>query len=170
MIDAGRRAEYGHWWVHVRFCSVRCEAIYEVKRNDAAKQRCTRWPRDLAVTVVSMSGRDDFRALSLASISLAFAGSEKRRSTSIMLSSATVFRAPDGPGCPVPHVSSLSTRAAQGCGVGRSSQWLSARQPCVYQVAAPNGSIDQTRKRNRKAVRDDRWNAVPISNYRRLDE
>jgi hypothetical protein len=37
-----------------------------------------------------------------------------------------------------------------------------------------NGSIaegaDQTRKRNRKAVRDDRWNAVPISNYRRLDE
>jgi hypothetical protein len=30
----------GRWWVHVRFCSVRCEAIYEVKRNDdAAKQR-----------------------------------------------------------------------------------------------------------------------------------
>jgi len=29
----------GHWWVHVRFCSVRCEAIYEVKRNDAAKRR-----------------------------------------------------------------------------------------------------------------------------------
>jgi hypothetical protein len=41
-------------------------------------------------------------------------------------------------------------------------------------VPAPNGSIaegaDQIRKRNRKAVRDDRWNAVPISNYRRLDE
>ena len=41
-------------------------------------------------------------------------------------------------------------------------------------MAAPNGSIaegaDQIRKRNRKAVRDDRWNAVPISNYRRLDE
>ena len=29
----------GRWWVHVRFCSVRCEGIYEVKRNDAAKQR-----------------------------------------------------------------------------------------------------------------------------------
>ena len=29
----------GHWWVHVRFCSVRCEAIYEVKRNDAVKHR-----------------------------------------------------------------------------------------------------------------------------------
>jgi hypothetical protein len=26
------------------------------------------------------------------------------------------------------------------------------------------------RKRNRKAVHDDRWNAVPLSNYRRLDE
>ena len=41
-------------------------------------------------------------------------------------------------------------------------------------MAAPNGAIaegaDQIRKRNRKAVRDDRWNAVPISNYRRLDE
>ena len=48
------------------------------------------------------------------------------------------------------------------------------RQPRAYQVAAPNGSIaeraDQTRKRNREAVRDGRWNAVPISNYRRLDE
>ena len=48
---------------------------------------------------------------------------------------------------------------------------LSARQP---RVAASNGSIaegaDQTRRRNREAVRDDRWNAVPISNYRRLDE
>jgi hypothetical protein len=29
----------GRWWVHIRFCSVRCEAIYEVKRTDAAKQR-----------------------------------------------------------------------------------------------------------------------------------
>jgi hypothetical protein len=29
----------GRWWVHFRFCSVRCESIYEVKRNDAAKQR-----------------------------------------------------------------------------------------------------------------------------------
>jgi hypothetical protein len=29
----------GRWWVHVRFCSIRCEGIYEVKRNDAAKQR-----------------------------------------------------------------------------------------------------------------------------------
>src|SRR5262249_39991958 len=43
------------------------------------------------------------------------------------------------------------------------------------QVAATNGSIaegaDQTRKRNLgwEAVRDDRWTAVPISNYCRLD-
>ena len=55
-----------------------------------------------------------------------------------------------------------------------SRQQISARQPRAYQVAAPNGSIaegaDQTRKRNREAVRDGRWNAVPISNYRRLDE
>jgi len=29
----------GRWWVHVGFCSVRCEGIYEVKRNDAAKER-----------------------------------------------------------------------------------------------------------------------------------
>jgi hypothetical protein len=29
----------GHWWAHVRFCSVRCEAIYEAKRNDAVKHR-----------------------------------------------------------------------------------------------------------------------------------
>jgi hypothetical protein len=29
----------GHWWVHVRFCSARCEAIYEAKRNDAVKHR-----------------------------------------------------------------------------------------------------------------------------------
>ncbi len=27
------------WWVHVRFCSVRCEGIYEVRRNEAAKRR-----------------------------------------------------------------------------------------------------------------------------------
>ena len=29
----------GHWWIHVRFCSVRCGAIYEIKRNDAIKHR-----------------------------------------------------------------------------------------------------------------------------------
>jgi hypothetical protein len=29
----------GRWWFHVQFCSVRCKAIYEVKRNDAAKDR-----------------------------------------------------------------------------------------------------------------------------------
>src|SRR5262249_47326448 len=29
----------GRWWAHVRFCSVRCESIYEVKRNDVAKHR-----------------------------------------------------------------------------------------------------------------------------------
>ena len=58
--------------------------------------------------------------------------------------------------------------------VTRPIATFAARQPCAYQVAAPNGSIaegaDQTRKRNRKAVRDDRWNEVPISNYRRLGE
>jgi hypothetical protein len=29
----------GRWWARVRFCSARCEAIYQVKRNDAAKDR-----------------------------------------------------------------------------------------------------------------------------------
>jgi hypothetical protein len=29
----------GRWWVHVRFCSVRCEGIYEARRNEAAKHR-----------------------------------------------------------------------------------------------------------------------------------
>ena len=29
----------GSWWVHVRFCSARCEAIYQDKQNDAAKDR-----------------------------------------------------------------------------------------------------------------------------------
>jgi hypothetical protein len=24
----------GHWWIHVRFCSARCEAIYGAKRNE----------------------------------------------------------------------------------------------------------------------------------------
>ena len=46
----------GRWWVHVRFCSVRCEAIYEVKRNDAAKHRwhafpCSRQFEDLSYVV-----------------------------------------------------------------------------------------------------------------------
>jgi hypothetical protein len=36
----------GRWWVHVRFCSVRCEGIYEVTRNEAAKHR--RWHTFLA--------------------------------------------------------------------------------------------------------------------------
>src|SRR5262245_61124168 len=53
------------------------------------------------------------------------------------------------------------------------SRLARARQRLVA-VAAPNGSIaeaaDQTRKRNREAVPDGRWNAVPISNYRRLNE
>jgi hypothetical protein len=35
----------GRWSFHVRFCSVRCKAIYEVKRNDAAKDR---WHTSLA--------------------------------------------------------------------------------------------------------------------------
>jgi hypothetical protein len=39
-LDARFRNRWnGRWWVHVRFCSVRCEAIYEVKQNDAAKHR-----------------------------------------------------------------------------------------------------------------------------------
>jgi hypothetical protein len=29
----------GGWRVHVRFCSALCKAIYDVKRNDAAKDR-----------------------------------------------------------------------------------------------------------------------------------
>jgi hypothetical protein len=29
----------GTWWVPVRFCSARCEAIYQDKQNDAAKDR-----------------------------------------------------------------------------------------------------------------------------------
>src|SRR5262245_22384072 len=29
----------GRWWAHVRFCSVRCEGIYEVRRTEAAKHR-----------------------------------------------------------------------------------------------------------------------------------
>src|SRR5262244_1637910 len=36
----------GRWWVRVRFCSVRCEGIYEVIRNEAAKQH--RWHTFLA--------------------------------------------------------------------------------------------------------------------------
>jgi hypothetical protein len=52
----------GRWWVHIRFCSVRCEAIYEVRRNDAAKQR---WHdslargniRDLSSAVTSLRER-----------------------------------------------------------------------------------------------------------------
>src|SRR5262249_55592790 len=36
----------GRWWVPVRFCSVRCEGIYEVIRNEAAKQH--RWHTFLA--------------------------------------------------------------------------------------------------------------------------
>jgi hypothetical protein len=29
----------GRWWVHVRFCSARCEGIYRVSRSEAAKRR-----------------------------------------------------------------------------------------------------------------------------------
>ena len=36
----------GRWWIHVRFCSVRCEGIYEVIRNEAAKRH--RWHTFLA--------------------------------------------------------------------------------------------------------------------------
>ncbi len=47
----------------------------------------------LPVTVISISGRDDLSARIFASISLALARSQTRRSTSIMQSSATVFLA-----------------------------------------------------------------------------
>ena len=74
---------------------------------------------------------------------------------------------------PIPNTESMLyfvTRQA----LDRPIATFAARQPRAYQVAAPNGSIaegaDQTRKRNMKAVRDDRWNAVPISKYRRLGE
>ena len=29
----------GRWWVHVRFCSTRCEALYELERYDANAHR-----------------------------------------------------------------------------------------------------------------------------------
>src|SRR6266540_4293851 len=47
----------------------------------------------LPITVISISGRDDLSAKIFASISLALARSQKRRSTSIVQSSATVFLA-----------------------------------------------------------------------------
>jgi hypothetical protein len=28
----------GRWWVHVRFCSTHCEALYELERQDANAQ------------------------------------------------------------------------------------------------------------------------------------
>ena len=28
----------GRWWVHVRFCSTHCEALYELERHDANAQ------------------------------------------------------------------------------------------------------------------------------------
>ena len=43
-----------------------------------------------------------------------------------------------------------------------------SRRKLLANAAIPASRVQ--RKRNRKAVRDDRWNAVPISNYRRLDE
>jgi len=30
----------GRWWVHVRFCSTHCEALYELERYDATARRC----------------------------------------------------------------------------------------------------------------------------------
>jgi hypothetical protein len=29
----------GSWWVHVRFCSTHCEALYELERYDATTRR-----------------------------------------------------------------------------------------------------------------------------------
>jgi len=46
---------------------------------------------------------------------------------------------------------------------GRSKDWLKFKNP----DAPP---VKREAEEDRKAVRDDRWNAVPISNYRRLGE
>jgi hypothetical protein len=29
----------GRWWVHVRFCSIHCEALYELEQYDANARR-----------------------------------------------------------------------------------------------------------------------------------
>jgi len=29
----------GRWWIHIRFCSVHCEALYELERYDAGGPR-----------------------------------------------------------------------------------------------------------------------------------
>jgi hypothetical protein len=36
----------GRWWVHLRFCSAQCEALYQLERRDAMNE--TRAPRDKA--------------------------------------------------------------------------------------------------------------------------
>jgi hypothetical protein len=28
----------GHWWAHLRFCSIRCEALHELQRREARAQ------------------------------------------------------------------------------------------------------------------------------------
>jgi len=58
----------------------------------------------------------------------------------------------------MPSLRQLLLFAANLTAAGSGSQRLYCRR------------ADQTRKRNREAVRNGRWNAVPISNYRRLDE
>jgi hypothetical protein len=42
----------GRWWVHVRFCSTHCEALYELERYDAnAKRRSERTLREVSEEV-----------------------------------------------------------------------------------------------------------------------
>jgi hypothetical protein len=36
----------GRWWIHIRFCSARCEAFYQLERRDAMNEQ--RAPRDNA--------------------------------------------------------------------------------------------------------------------------
>jgi hypothetical protein len=52
--------------------------------------------------------------------------------------------------------------------LARALEMPHSRRKLLANAAIPASRVQ--RKRNRKAVRDDRWNAVPISNYRRLDE
>jgi hypothetical protein len=47
----------GRWWVHVRFCSVRCKGIYEVRQNEAAKHRWHTFLAGVPPAVVAGSRR-----------------------------------------------------------------------------------------------------------------
>jgi hypothetical protein len=34
-----RKVWSGHWWVHVRYCSAHCEALHELERHNARRNR-----------------------------------------------------------------------------------------------------------------------------------